>query len=72
MQRHKSEALLRHIDTLIARYKESDELLAQELTCIRVQLVECQRRSAMAEFAQHALRAATWIKFILDHLPPPH
>lgn len=72
MHSNKLEALLRSIDTLIERYGETDPVLASDLRALREQLTDAARRNQLADVATFALRAATWIKFVLDHLPPPH
>lgn len=72
MHRTKREALLRSINSVIETYGAADPDLARELEAIRDDLLEAERTSQWIVWSQRALQAATWIKFILDRLPPPH
>lgn len=66
-----SKVLLRQLDHLIAKHGSGDLSLLQDLQTFRTELVAANMRGP-TDYALIALRISTWIKFILDHLPPPH
>lgn len=68
----KPEALLRSIDSLIENHGRDNPELLKELQELRSEVQEATRKGLWLDLAFAALRLATWIKFIFDHLPPTH
>lgn len=68
----KSEALLRSIDNIIENYAGDNPELLSELIKLRAEAQEAHKKRRLEELALIGLRVATWVKFIIDHLPPYH
>jgi hypothetical protein len=66
------EALLHAIDQLIEQYGDTHPQLQLDLQQVRTELEVLLKTRRREDFAFAALRLASWIKFILDNLPPPH
>jgi hypothetical protein len=65
----KTEALLRSIDSIIENYAGTNPELVSELKKLRAEAEEAHKRRHLEELALISLRIATWVKFIIDHLP---
>jgi hypothetical protein len=68
----KREALLRQLDAFIEKHGSKHPELTDELRRLRVEAENAQKRSKLREFADIAFKIGTVLKFIWDHLPPPH
>lgn len=69
---NKREALLRTIDEIIRDYAQEDPELFKDLQKLRTEAEDAIRTARWFDLANTALRVTTLLKFLFDHLPPPH
>lgn len=68
----KTEALLRSIDNLIEKHAKDDPELLKDLQKHRADVEDAALAGRWLDVASIATRIALLIKFLFDHLPPPH
>ena len=64
-------ALILQIDLLIERYGTDNPQLLRDLLAHKQALLEAQHQGNVAKVASTAFRIATWVRFVIDHLPGP-
>jgi hypothetical protein len=64
-------ALILQIDSLIERYGTENPQLLRDLLAHKQALLEVQRQGNVAKAASIMFRIATWVRFVIDHLPGP-
>lgn len=67
MQSKKTE-LLRQLQSVIDRHGQDHPDLRTDLEALRDAIEKSQQRSP-AQLAADALRVASWVRWIIDHLP---
>lgn len=68
----KTEALLRSIDNLIETHAKDNPELRKDLQKHRAAIEAAAIAGRWIDVASIASRVALLIKFLFDHLPPPH
>lgn len=72
IKKSEAEELLQSITVLINTYAETHPQVSKDLEAVRVSMQATFDRGEWRAFAALSLRLASAIKFISDHLPPPH
>ena len=69
LETSRAKALTCQIDSMIERYGSENPQLLLDLQAHKAALEEAARKGTAKELMNVMYRVATWVRFIMDHLP---